>query len=357
MIPSRRLVLVYLGTAHVSLALAFALVGSDPLAVAGFFYHARMVAIVHLVTIGWIAMSILGNVYVVMPMTLGRPMPARTGDYVAYALVVIGLVGMVAHFWLEEFSGMAWSAATAAAGVAYVVGRLVVNLRSASTPGGVKLHLYLASLNILAAVTMGVLLGFDKVYQFLPGYVIANVFAHAHLAAVGWVSMMVIGLAYRMLPMMIPAAAPSGRTIYVSAILLEIGVAGLFVSLVLRSALSTVFAVAIVGGFAAAGAHVVWMLNRRRPPSPGKPRSAFAMAHVVTAAGWLVLACVSGTLLTLAPMTETTLRAALVYGVFGLVGFLAQIVVGFELYRAPDGSAVLGAPAERQRCDRTSSVR
>ena len=90
-------------------------VGADPLAVAGFFYHSRMVAIVHLVTIGWIAMSILGNVYVVLPMAFGRPLPARKGDYAAYAFVVIGLIGMVAHFWLAEFSGMAWSAATAAA--------------------------------------------------------------------------------------------------------------------------------------------------------------------------------------------------------------------------------------------------
>ena len=172
---------------------------------------------------------------------------------------------MVSHFWLAEFSGMAWSAATAAAGIAWVVTRCVSNLRTANVPGGVKLHLYFASLNILSAITMGVLLGFDKVHQFLPGYVLSNVFAHAHLAAVGWVSMMVIGLGYRMLPMLIPAASPTGRSIYVSAILLEAGIVGLFVSLVLRSALAALFAFVIVAGFAAAGAHVMWMLNRGGP--------------------------------------------------------------------------------------------
>ena len=93
-----------------------------------------MVAIVHLITIGWIAMSILGMVYVVVPMMLGlRVSGARRADYAAYALAVIGLIGMVAHFWLAEFSGMAWSAATAAAGIAYVVVRLAWHLRSART--------------------------------------------------------------------------------------------------------------------------------------------------------------------------------------------------------------------------------
>jgi hypothetical protein len=338
-IPSRPLVVLYVTTAHISLALAFALTAWNPQAVAGFFYHSRMVAIVHLVTIGWIAMSILGMVYVVLPMTFGLALPARKADYTAYALTVIGLIGMVAHFWLAEFRGMAWSAATAAAGVAYVVVRFAWTLRLANVPGGVKLHVYFASLNVAGAVTLGVLLGFDKVHQFLPGYVLSNVFAHAHLAAIGWVCMMVIGLSYRLLPMVIPAASPAGRTIYVSAILIETGIVGLFVSLLLRGALAPVFAVAIIGGFAAAGAHLVWMLKRRRTPAPGSSRRAFAIAHIATAGAWLLCACACGIVLTVAPMTDMTLRVALLYGVFGLVGFLAQIVVGFELHLLPTAAA------------------
>ena len=96
MIPSRALVLLYLTTAHISLALAFALTGWNPYAVAGFFYHSRMVAIIHLITIGWIAMSVLGMVYIVLPMTFGLAFPARKGDYAAYALAVIGLIKSLA---------------------------------------------------------------------------------------------------------------------------------------------------------------------------------------------------------------------------------------------------------------------
>ena len=56
------------------------------------------------------------------------------------------------------------------------------------------------------AATLGVLIGFDKVYHFLPGFVLSNVIAHAHLAAIGWAAMMVVGIAYRLLPMILPAA-------------------------------------------------------------------------------------------------------------------------------------------------------
>jgi hypothetical protein len=108
---------LYLSTAHVSLACAFLVTAWNPWAVAGFFYHARIVAIVHLVTIGWIAMSILGSVYLVLPLACGQAFPARRGDYAAYGLVVVGLIGMVAHFWISEFSGMAWSAGYGRGGI------------------------------------------------------------------------------------------------------------------------------------------------------------------------------------------------------------------------------------------------
>ena len=64
-------------------------------------------AIVHLVTLGWITASILGSLYIVGPIALRLWLPAGWLDYVAFALVVTGIVGMVAHFWLESYSA-AW---------------------------------------------------------------------------------------------------------------------------------------------------------------------------------------------------------------------------------------------------------
>jgi len=329
LIPPRRLVALYIVTAHVSLACAFLLTAWNPAAVAGFFYHARIVAIVHLVTIGWIAMSILGESYIVLPLACGVAFPARSGDYVAYALVLIGLVGMVAHFWIGEFAGMAWSAATAASGVLYVVVRLALAMRHAKVAGGVKVHLYLAAVNAASAVTMGVLLGFDKAHSFLPGYVLSNVFAHAHLAAVGWVSMTMMGFGYRLLPMVLPSAMPSGPTVWVSAILLEFGIIGLFVSLVTRHESTWLFAVLIVAAFATAAAHVMWMLAHPKRPPHHRSGADYATRHLASAGLCLVLACVCGLFLAALPMSDATMRVALLYGVLGLVGFLAQAIVGF----------------------------
>jgi hypothetical protein len=67
----------------------------DPRSVSGFFYHARMLGIVHLITLGWITASILGSLYLVGPIALRMWIPATWLDYTAFALVLIGIVGMV----------------------------------------------------------------------------------------------------------------------------------------------------------------------------------------------------------------------------------------------------------------------
>jgi hypothetical protein len=329
-LPPRLLPVLYFTIAHVALAFAFGAVALDPRGVSGFFYHARMLGIVHLVTLGWITASILGSLYVAGPIALRMWIPASWLDYTAFALVLIGIVGMVAHFWLQEYGGMAWSAITVGAGIMAVGVRVAGRLRHASLPRAISAHIMLAFLNVLGAATLGVLIGFDKVYHFLPGFVLANVFAHAHLAALGWATMMVIGMAYRLLPMILPAAMPGGPRLWISAVLLQGGVSGLFATLLLRSPLAWIFALIIVAAFAAFAAQVVWMLSRPRPRPPGLRRPDPAVMHAGASFVSLGIASLLGVWLTIAETSSATLRVAMAYGVFGLVGFLAQMVVGME---------------------------
>jgi hypothetical protein len=329
-LPPRLLPTLYFAASHIALALAFGAVAWDPLGVAGFFYHARMLAVVHLVTLGWITSSILGALYLVGPIALRVTFSARWTDYTAFALVAIGIIGMVAHFWIAEYGGMAWSAATVTAGILIVAGRVLPSLSSAPVPRAVKGHVALAFLNVAGAATMGVLIAFNKIHPFLPGYVLSNVFAHAHLAAVGWASMMVVGVAYRLLPMVLPSEMPSGAKLWATAIFLQIGVTGLFVALVSRRASTWPFAVSIVAGFALFVAHAAWMVRHPRPRPPAIRTPDPAVLHAAAALCCLLAASGLGLWLSAAPTSDRTLRVAMAYGVFGLVGFLGQMVIAME---------------------------
>jgi hypothetical protein len=334
-LPARLLPLLYIGTAHLSLALAFACVAWWPHAVTGFFYHSWMVGLVHLVTLGWITMSIIGAIYIVGPVALGMALPARRGDYAAYALAVIGLIGMVSHFWIEEFGGMAWSAATVTCGLAYAIWRVLMALRFSAAPSEVTLHIRLAFLNLLGAATAGTLLAIDKTQHFLPGFVLSNVFAHAHLAAVGWATMMVVAVGYRLLPMVQPAAPPRRRSVMVSAVLMEAGVIVLFVGLIAQARWAIVGALLIIAALLRFFAHVAMMLSQPRPRPAAAVWPDYSVWHAMAAGAWLIGAMVFGSILLIMPMSEWTLRAAMAYAVFGLVGFLSQMILGLEVRLLP----------------------
>ena len=74
--PSSAIPLAYYALAHAGLALALLVLIADPGLPGGSFYHPRMVALVHLLTIPWLTGSILGSFYLVGPLALRIPMPA-----------------------------------------------------------------------------------------------------------------------------------------------------------------------------------------------------------------------------------------------------------------------------------------
>jgi hypothetical protein len=333
--PAQLAPLLYLGTAHVAFAAACVFAGMSPQSVAGFFYHAWLIGLVHLVTLGWITFSILGAIYIVGPLALRMEIPARRFDYAAYACAAIGLIGMVGHFWIQEYAGMAWSAATVAIGAMYMTARFVARVRPAPLHPAVKLHLIFACVNFWLAASMGLLIAVDKEAHVLPGFVLANVFAHAHLAALGWATMMVVGIAYRLLPMTFPSKMPTGRSVYASAILLEIGVLGLFTTLLLRSPWALLFGLTVIAGLAVFAAHVIWMFQRPVSKPVGAPRVPFGLLHAASAGLSLAAAAVIGLVLLTIPTSPRSLHAAAAYGVFGLVGFLAQMVVAMEARLLP----------------------
>ncbi len=243
------------------------------------------------------------------------------------ALFAVGALGMTTHFWIDEPFGMLWSAALVIAAFDLVVERVVPVLRAARAPAEVKIYFYLAFVNLALAVGLGFLVGLDKVLDILPGRSLANVYAHAHLAALGWVLMLVMGAGYRLLPMLLPAAPPRGRLLWAGAVSLEIGTLGLAASLAIHPPLARWFLLPVLVALAIFFSRVAWMLRHRRPPGPVTPRPDYGVRLVFGALTLLLTASILGALVLVAPDGEWKLRAIMAYGACGLLGY-AQLIVG-----------------------------
>ncbi len=362
--PASSLPLAYFALAHASLACAALVLVINPDLPAGFFLHPRMVAVVHLVTLAWISGSILGAFYIVAPLALGMPLPAGRGDWLGFGSFAIGVSGMISHFWMGEYNGMAWSAGMVIVPIAWLGARAARRFTAARVPWPVTLHVGLAFANILAAAALGTWLGLARAFGWIvPGASpFATVFAHAHIAAVGWALMMIVGLAYRLLPMFLPATPPTGGGLAVSAVLLELGLAAVVAGLVWDGAWLAPGALAIAGGLAAFVRNVRGMLARRLPRPPALPRRDWSTWQTHGALAWLAVALGLGVWLTVMPAGPRQIAVAWTYGVAGLLGGLSQMVTGMQgrlvplyaYYRAmaarggaPPGRAANALPSSR----------
>jgi hypothetical protein len=321
--------LLWFGLAHVCLATAWVLVGLHPREIAGFFYHAQMMTVVHLITLGWITASIVGALYVVAPMALRTTLVPGPVDVVILAGFSIGLSGLVFHFWFASFTGVAWAAGLVWTVLLLFAARVVPHVLRAPIPAAIKAHLALAFFNLLAAGAVGAAMAAHKAHPYLRLDVFSLVLAHAHLAAVGWAALMVMGVAYRLLPMFLPSAPPPPARLWWSVLLVELGVAALFLGWTAWPAARPLGAPLIVLGFGAFAFQVWWMRRHPRTAAPGlEPIPSGPHAH---GAGFaLIGAAALGLTLSIMPMTSTSLRLAAVFGVLGLVGFLSRIVLAFQ---------------------------
>ena len=99
----------------------------------------------------------------------------------------------------------------------------------------------------------------------------AGAFAHAHLAAVGWALMMVVGLGYRLLPMILPAKPPDERGLARSAVLIEVGLVVVVAGLLGLDRLVPAGALVIILGLASFVRAVRRMVAERLPRPAALP--------------------------------------------------------------------------------------
>ncbi len=285
-----------------------------------------MIAIVHLVTLGWISASILGAFYIVAPLAFGMPFGARRADRVACGAFWVGTSGMVLGFWRADYRLVGMASLGVLAGIGLVAARAIGGLRAARLPFGVSLHVALAFGNIVLAGVLGAWLAVAKAWGLFAWSPLAAAAAHAHLAVLGWAVMMIFGVSYRLVPMFLPAAMPTGRGLIWSAVLLEIGTLGL-VWVLLAGGPVAPWAVVVLLAFVAFFRQTRSVLADRRPRPAEMQGRDWSTWQTHAALAWLMVATGVGLWLAVGGSSPALSWA---YGVTAVVGFVAQMVVGIQ---------------------------
>lgn len=320
--------LAYLATAGAAFVLAALAIPRLAPELAGHYYQPRILALTHTVTLGWITLTIMGASYQIVPIVLGRAIWSERLARWQLGLTGAGIGGMVAHFFIGEWSGLVWAAGLVALGVAAHLVNAGLAVRGLARWTFTARLVALAHVGLGLTTLFGVLLGVDKLVRVLPGTLFPNMHAHAHLALLGWVLPMVIGVAARVYPMFLLAREPAGwpgrAQVWGLALGVPATVAGILWSRVLLAAGALAVAAAVM-------AHLAWVLEVVR----GRKRPALDWGLRFVLAGALALVPATGLGLALALDLLAGPRVALAYAALALGAWASLTIAGMMLKIVP----------------------
>ena len=295
-----------------------------------FFYQPPILALVHTFTLGWITASILGVMY--------RYVPALTRHPIAYprlamwqlALFIIGTVGIVSHFANGIWAGTWFSAGILIVSIAMFAANMIPCLFPHFGRGVAETGMFLSSCFLLVAAAIGFVLSLDKTYNFLGGDVLTNLASHVHFAAVGWVTLTICAVSYRMIPAFLLPQVPLPK----SAIWQLWALAGAAIALgvtLLLGLPGTIF-----WSFTIALALFAYMVTMGRLVRSRRMPIDFTARHALAGIIWLVLAIICGLILAvIGPQGIEGSRVASVYGAVGLLGWISNFIIGMSYQLFP----------------------
>ncbi len=185
--------------AFVSGALGLAL--AAPEIAAGAFFAPKVLAVVHLFTLGWITTSILGALYQFLPVAIGAPIRSQSAAWATLGLHATGLARFVCGAVLDAPQVFRAGATLVAVALSCFAANLALSLARAKDRGLTFVALIAADVFLVATVVLGAVLAFALHTGALGAARPVVLAVHVHVAVVGWVLMVMVGVAHRLLPM------------------------------------------------------------------------------------------------------------------------------------------------------------
>ncbi len=290
-----------------------------------FFYEARMVALTHVFTLGWVSLMIVGVLRQLGPVAFGLNL--RYADWIGVSLTlwIPGLITMVIGFATLRYRMAAAGTLLVFAAVLLFAFVFLVSFRG--VPKDIPHYHLLAGLTyLIAAAILGTWMALGKGFDVqLPASFHRVLFAHIHLAGAGWAGMMIFAVMSRLFPQPHLRHPLAAKTRFLG---FNFGLAGLTAGLLAGADWYPLFGIILAVSAAAYVAAFVPVLLEFR--QRGDRSTAFLVAAWVS----LAITALVGVWLCL-PSTKPAVfvvQLQFVYGFVYMFGWLSLMMIGM-LYR------------------------
>jgi hypothetical protein len=320
---------VRLAGEHFAAGLIYLLAGSAglvwiaPELSAGMYVMPHVAGITHLFTLGWLTTTILGALYQLLPVALGAPIKSVRAGHASFWTFAPGVglfaAGVASSSTMLHHAGIA----LVAIGILLALGNLGASLAATAKHDTTWAGIAIALCFLASTLVLGILLLHNLHTGFLGAARIRVLAAHLHIALVGWVLVMIVGVSFRLLPMFLLAHGADTRWAGRALALLATGVPALAVGLLAGVPLvAWLGLIAMDAGFACF-LRQAWAFYRVRI----RKRIDIGMRFARAGLGFLCVSAILGPFVLTRGVASPRLATA--YVAIGLLGGLVLFVIGF----------------------------
>jgi len=354
--PSPGVVIPHYVFGGLTLLLTIALIVFHPGTFTQHFFNAELLAVTHLLVLGWITMIIFGALYQLLPVIMEVKLYSELLAKLSFGLLGIGTILLAYAFWRFSFGNMMFVAGTfIVISVTLFVVNVVRTARSSVKKIVERTFIVSSVFWLLFTVLAGLTLAINLLHPFLKVSHVELLKLHAHAGLVGWFIQLIIGVSSKLLPMFMVAHHVSTKKLNFAFYTINSGLTAGIISLFIQSQTGVVLSVVlVVSGLIAYLLFLADAYKKRikKQLDIGMKQTALSFAILV-----IPLFLIFTLIFNIEWLSTLTLSLSVAYGSAIVLGFITSLVMGqtyktlpfivwLKVYRGRVGKVVLPLPKD-----------
>ena len=192
---------------HFAAALIFLAVGAAglvwiaPELAAGLYLSPHVAGVTHFFTLGFLTMTIFGAIYQLLPVALGVPIRSELWGQLSFWAFTPGVALFATGVATSTPAMRNVGVALVATGIVCIVTNVSLAMQRARERDAIWAAIAIALAFLTSTLVLGLVLVDSLQTGFLAAARVRVLTVHLHVALIGWVLMMIVGISHRLLPM------------------------------------------------------------------------------------------------------------------------------------------------------------
>ena len=301
----------------------------------GHWFQPRLLAVTHLMALGWATMIILGASHQLVPVLIESDLYSTTLAHLSFALAATGIPLLVYGFFVFN---LGWPAklggSLVLAGLLAYVANIAISISGSERENVHAVFVFTATIWLVLTVSLGLALLFNFTSSLFPRDSLHYLSLHAHLGVVGWFLLLVLGVGSRLIPMFLISKYTNPRLLWavfilVNMALLLYGLLFLYRAAAVLNYLPAALLLAALLLFARYCHHAYTLRIRKRVDD--QMRTSLLAVALLLLPTVVLIALIAALLAT----TGTQTNVVLLYGFTIFFGWLTAIILGMTFKTLP----------------------